>query len=352
MFNIILTDDPVNWPWSAYINLPLLPLSLILSRFKSSSSSMVIPLLLVWPPSSPVGDASKRLFDFWTQPENAARLSTMSLLPGGRSLLSYWPPPPMFFGLIGFPIIRSLYQKCFAHLYFKLLGTPLPAPRRLPRAGLRFNEGPFVIRIRAQFDEAEGQEEAERAQAEAHQRQLAQEEAAAAAAEAAILGADDDGAPAAGENPDANAAAVEAAEQLIEVDASSLGRRIGGALIVPAIASAMGDALLGLSRHSHWLRLFLGVRGAGMGAGRIPLPPWGRYALTASDKTWSQLGVLQQARVGLRLVMTAFLGGSRTWVDSDPVWCVSLRSLWWLWAYISSFVLGGGMAWASPSLLR
>ena len=89
----------------------------------------------------------------------------------------------------------------------------------------------------------------------------------------------------------------------------------------------MGDALLGLSRHSRWLKLFLGVREAGMGTGRMPLPPWGRYALTASDKTWSQLGVLQQARVGLRLVMTAFLGGSRTWVDSDPVWCVSLSLL-------------------------
>ncbi len=213
---------------------------------------MVIPLLLVWPPSSPVGDASKRLFDFWTQPEQAARLSTMSLLPGWALLAwATGPRPPCSSASSASRSSRSLYKKCFAHLYFKLLGTPLPAPRRLPRAGLRFNEGPFVIRIRAQFDEAEGQEEAERAQAEAHQRQLAQEEAVAAAAEAALLGAADDAPAPAGENPDANAAAVEAAEQLIEVDASSLGRRIGGALIIPAIAGAMGDALLELSRHSH-----------------------------------------------------------------------------------------------------
>lgn len=29
---MLLTDDPSNWPWTAYINLPLLPISLFLLR--------------------------------------------------------------------------------------------------------------------------------------------------------------------------------------------------------------------------------------------------------------------------------------------------------------------------------
>ncbi|KAF8968808.1 hypothetical protein BDZ97DRAFT_1902822 [Flammula alnicola] len=321
MFNLILTEDPVNWPWSAYINLPLLPLSLILTRFRESPSSMVIPLLLVWPPSTPVGDKSQRMLEYWSKPQNARRLAKMAW-----PTTHYWPPPPMVFGLIVFPFIRALYQKCFGHLYFKLLGTPMPTPRRLPRGGLRFDEGPFVIRIRANMglDQPEGQGGQDQEQ---QQQQQQPAEPGAAAEEPA--------------NPDPNAAAVEAAERLIEVDTASLGRRVGGALIIPAISSMMGTALFELSKHSSVLRSFLGIRERVSGS--YPLPPWGRYTLTSSDKAWNQLSPFQQVKVGVRLILTAFWGGTRTWVDSDPVWwrnsvgfalfvaakdCIQLLHLW------------------------
>ncbi|KAF9481588.1 hypothetical protein BDN70DRAFT_854759 [Pholiota conissans] len=308
MFNLILTDDPVNWPWSAYINLPLIPLSLIFARFSDAGTSMIIPLLLVWPPSSPVGDGGRRLVEYWTRPENATQLASASasLTPSAK----YWPPPPVFFGLFAFPFLRVFYQRCYAKLYQRLLGTPLPVPRRMQREGLRFDEGPFVIRIRAQFDDAGGQGAGANANAQPPE---GQDQADAPAPAPAVAAAAD---AAAGDNADPNAAVVQAAEQLIEVDASSLGRRIGGALVVPVISSIVGGVLLELARHSRWLRVFLGVREGW----HMPLPPWGRFALTASDKTWAQMGTMQQARVAARILMTAFLGGSRTWIDSDPVW--------------------------------
>ncbi|CAA7262178.1 unnamed protein product [Cyclocybe aegerita] len=327
MFDLILTDDPINWTWSAYINLPLLPISLILSRFTSGTSSMVIPSLLVWPPAPPVGERSRRLFEYWSKPENSSRIRD-GLLPK-----YYWPPPPILFGVVGVPIVRSIYRHCFGNLYYKLLGTPMPTQRRGARPGLRFNEGPLIIRIRAVDDEGHeiGQDEEDGHPADEAPAPPAQDGAAAGGQDA---------------NADPNAAAVQAAEQLIEINASSLGRRIGGALIIPAIASTMGTLLFRLSRRSSLLRAFLGLRGR-KATGLLPLPPWGRLALFPEEKElnmpWKQLSVFQQTRVGLKILVSAFLGGSRTWVDSDPVWwrnavgfglfvvakdCIHLLHLW------------------------
>lgn len=326
LFQLILTDDPVNWPWSAYINLPLLPISLILSRFQTSSSSMVIPLLLVWPPSTPVGEQSRRLFEYWIKPENASRLSRMSLLPA-----KVWPPPPVIFGIVGIPLVKLLYKKCYSYLYWRVLGTKLPQTRQLPREGLRFNEGPFVIRIRANLDiGGEAQQEGEDGQHED-----GEPAPAPVPADGGVLG---------DPNADPNAVAVQAAEQLIEVDAASLGRRVGGALMIPAISNMMGSLLFRFSKHSSMLSTFLGIRQASRVSGSVPLPPWGRLAaLTSGETRWKELSPLMQAKVGFKLVMSAFLGGSKTWLDSDPVWwrngvgfglfivakdCVQLLHLW------------------------
>lgn len=123
MFDLILTDDPTNWPWSAYINLPLIPLSLISSRFPSSSS-FAIPLLLVWPPFQPVGEPARKLFEYWSRPENARHLN---IVPRSNTL---WPPPPLLFGLFGVPIIKALYRRAYARIYKRVMGTPPPRPQR------------------------------------------------------------------------------------------------------------------------------------------------------------------------------------------------------------------------------
>ncbi|KAH9476883.1 putative RING finger protein C32F12.07c [Psilocybe cubensis] len=347
LFDLILTDDPTNWPWSAYINLPLLPISLILSRFQTNSTSLVIPLLLFWPPTSPVtGERSRRLQEYWSNPQNSSLITSGFNSGGLLGTKHHWPPPPILFGLVGLPFVRAMYQNCYAWAYSKLLGTHLPAPRRPPRGGLRFNEGPFVIRIRANLDGVEG------GNGDDGQGEGGGEDGQPPPV--AAPGAADQNAGVVEPNPDPNAAAVEAAEQLIEINASSLGRRIGGALIIPVIANSMGQLLLSLSKHSKVLRLLLGIRQhqkqAGS-SGMFGLPPWERVVSSwvrggnkdGSDKPWAQLNMFQQARLSVRLFMALLTSSSTSWVDNDPVWwrngvgfglfvvvkdCIQLLHLW------------------------
>jgi hypothetical protein len=352
MFDLILTDDPVNWPWSAYINLPLLPLSLIISRFQKSSSSLVIPLLISWFPSSPVGEPARRLYEYWSKPDNALQLARFSLFssPGSTHRTKFWPPPPVLFALVGVPFVKALYRKTYAWAYWKVLKAPQPVTNDTRRNVLRFNEGPLVIRILANVDGADGGGNPAQAQG------LPNGPAGAGAAPAA-----DDA------EADPEAAAIQAAEQLIDINATSLGRKVGGALLIPAISSMMGSILLRLSTRSYLLRMFLGIRPgqasramraernwvtsllvgnySGPGSDKslneqafsstspdtnlhYPVPPlsWSRLLLPNSSpfgdntKIWNSMSKFQQLKVGLQLVMNAVVHGSRMWMETDPVW--------------------------------
>ncbi|EGO02995.1 hypothetical protein SERLA73DRAFT_131431, partial [Serpula lacrymans var. lacrymans S7.3] len=42
MFDILLSEDPSNWPWHSFINLPLIPVGLIVSRLPFSTT--VLPI--------------------------------------------------------------------------------------------------------------------------------------------------------------------------------------------------------------------------------------------------------------------------------------------------------------------
>lgn len=307
MFNTILTNDPSNWPFSAYINLPLLTISLISSRFQTSS--LLIPLLLIWPSANagPVGERGRRLFEYWSKPENATRLSQMKFTPAHS-----WPPPPLILGIICFPVIRVFYHKFYAHLYLKCIGTPLPAPRRVRE--MNFNEGPFGIGIRIRV----GQEPNPNDEAQQQLQQWQEQQQ--------VQGAVDNE-----EEPDPNAAAAEAAEQIINV--ASFGRRIGGALIIPSISSFMGSLLFRLSKHSGILRSFLGIRPKKTSWTEYMLPPWGglrsRLGVLPLDKGWKDLDPYQKVKVGFHLVINAFTSGSWTLVESDPVWYVFWVFYFW-----------------------
>ena len=324
MYNAILTNDPSNWSWSAYINLPLLPISLISSRFQTSS--LIIPLLL-WPTASagPVGEQGRRILEYWSRPENASRLSQMKFIPTHS-----WPPPPLIFGIIGFPVIRVFYHKFYSYLYLKCMGTPLPLPRR--ERGF-FNEGRFMIRIRAGRQEPNPNGEILEWQEQQQQEQQQQQVPAAAA----------------DEDPDPNAAAAEAAEQLIDVNAGSLGRRIGGALIIPSISSFMGNLLFRLSKHSGILRSFLGIRPKKVSWTDYMLPPWGALQSRLEDIGWEELDPYQKAKRGFQVFINAFTSGSWTMAESDPVWCVFFFFFFvegglFFWIDVESFMcIGGGM---------
>ncbi|KAF8900444.1 hypothetical protein CPB84DRAFT_1680513, partial [Gymnopilus junonius] len=312
LYNLILTDDPVNWPWSAFINLPLLPISLILSRFQSTpaSHSLLIPLLIVWPPSPPVGAQSKKIYEYWLKPENAQRLSTIPFFPP-----VYWPPPPVLFGLVGMPFVRVCYRLMYARLYKRVLGTPLPPQNnQIPRGGLRFDEGPFVIRIRANADD-----EQQQGQAQGNGQQQANNDDNNANGIPAPNNVQPNPLADQDPNPNPNAEVVEAAEQLIEINAASLGRRVGGALLIPAISSMMGELLYRLSRHSRILRVFLGIRGQRLGGSGSVLDSAAFWAVLAREDV-EGYGAMAAFYDGTEGRVDGVPGGSRTWMDAEPVW--------------------------------
>jgi hypothetical protein len=225
-----------------------------------------------------------------------------------------WPPPPLILGIIGFPVIRAFYQKFYAYLYYKCMGTHLPAP--LPRRRERgfFNEGLFMIHIRAGAGRQELNQngDAQQRLQQQWQEQQQQQQVPAAAGD---------------EDPDPNAVAAEAAEQHIEVNAASLGRRVGGALIIPYVSSFMGDLLFRLSKHSSILRSFLGVRPKKVSWMDYMLPSWmglqSRLGGFPEDNGWENLNPYQKAMRGFQVFINAFFtSGTWTLAESDPVWYV------------------------------
>ncbi|KAK2465165.1 hypothetical protein APHAL10511_002857 [Amanita phalloides] len=397
MFDILLSNDPANWPWTAYFNLPLIPLSLIISRMQSSFTvPAIMPVLLVWPASSPVGRWGDLLREYWTDPNNARRL-TLTTLPPMRA----WPPSPLAFGAFFVPLAKTIYRILYARLAFRVLGanaTSLMSEARQPNgAPIRDGRLENHVNVAIVGDDHEGGRgengEAERREENANQgRQQGQGnvqrrviwqwnglalrirahlrdvpeprpqrqprprqnrgngqigDANARERRQEVVGEprnNDNEANNQPENPEANADAdgnpvedvVQAAEQQIEVNTTSLGRQIGGALLIPAISSWMGSLLLRLSRHSNLLRRFLGIKLSALSKldGRItwgaratengfprglllfPLPPLGPWSYGG----WERLSTGESIALGLKLGMNAMWGGTRTWAESDPVW--------------------------------
>ena len=173
---------------------------------------------------------------------------------------------------------------------------------------MNFNEGLFVIGIRADGQEHNPNVEAQRRRQQRQEQRQQQVQAAAAA----------------DEDPDPNAAAAEAAEQLIEINAASLGRRVGGALIIPYISSFMGNLLFRLSKHSGILRSFLGIRPTKVSWTEYMLLPWDLQRALSADKEWDDLDTFEKVKKGLHHFIDTFTIGSRSFVGSDPVWYVFL----------------------------
>jgi hypothetical protein len=311
MFDLLLTEDPANWPWTAFFNLPTLTLSLIGSRFHTVTLPTLIPILFAWPLSSPVGTRSRLLDQYWTDPDNAGRLE---LAPTASS--SVWPPSPAVFAFFVVPLTRVIYNHCFSYLQYWALGARPTSPVTGGGQGWQINEG-FFIRIRANVvNENNPQELQQERQQQQQQQQQQQPQVQEPQQDPPAL---DNGAPA---DQEPNAAAVAAAEQLISFDASSLGRKIGGALLIPSISNMMGSFLFQLSRRSTLLRRFLGVRPPLNGL--LP-PPLGRYTY---DTNWRNLNLMRQLGLSIRLVMNATWNGTRTWAEADPVWYVLSDSVW------------------------
>ena len=240
----------------------------------------IIPVLLPWPTASPVPVRERILLEHWSQPENARHLRTAAI-PSAPA----WPPSPFTLGLLVFPVTRALYKRVFTRFSHWVLGTQPTAAQPIRRVVLALNEGgPFNIRIGANVD-PERQQGGQQAQ------------------EQNMIPAGD--------------AAAAAAQQTIRVSGSSLGRLIGGALMIPVVSNWMGALLFRLSKRSTLLRRILAVRPP-LGS-MTPLPPFLRYSL-AFNLDGRDPSNLRQIALAIKVALGALWGGNRIWAECDPVW--------------------------------
>ncbi|KAK1235945.1 hypothetical protein PQX77_000812 [Marasmius sp. AFHP31] len=257
LFNAVLTSDPHNWSISALINLPLIPIGLICYRFNSSYNLFpAISTLLEWPSLHKRG------------------------LPQHNTNVLAWPPSPFTVGFIAMPIVRYLYGKCLDRFTRWLLG---PTPRTL--LGRAAGNRPVIDRadddedrmLILRFRGGQGPEPENENQ---------------------------------GNDADGNQASL-------TIYASPLGRKIGGALLIPFIARRMGNLLLRFSKRSEFLRRLLAVRPPSSTSSTWPFSSASSSSLF-SGKIAS--GIATSPLVTWKLVLRAIWGGGRAWAEFDPVW--------------------------------
>ena len=99
---------------------------------------------------------------------------------------------------------------------------------------------------------------------------------------------------------------VAAAERFQSVSSASVGRFVGGALLIPRISNVMGSLLFRLSKRSDLLRRFLAIR-----------PPLkGRL----DEFIPGEVGPVKDLGQAAKAVFRVLIGGTRTWTEADPVW--------------------------------
>ena len=278
--------------------------------------------------------------------------SSNSASPTGQSgkdmfpLLPHWPPPPFILGLFIFPIVREGYQRLFSQFSKWVLdstpgtgggehGQNQRGERDVQQVlmGAVAEDEPFLrIRVNAHVDEEDGP---------APPGALPRGRPNRGARQANNGNDVNDGDP--DDDDDAGDAAA-AAENTIRVSGTSLGRLIGGALIIPRISSMMGSFLFWLSKHSILLRKFLAVRPPLRTAGRMgPLglttgtgAPWGTGLsgllgprAVFGGRTLAEMGLLKKLGVAGMLGLSVAWRGTYAWAECDPVWCAFSPFLFW-----------------------
>lgn len=226
----------------------------------------MVPLFLAWPTTLPI--RNKRL-DPQTWLGIQRKAPSLHPLP---PLLS-WPPAP-FVATIFLPLVQNLYRNLFARFHrWALNSEPSsePPPPIFPwRLEIRFGQEAEVA-----ADEEAGEEENR-----ANERQ--------------------------NREGDRDQDPVVAAERLQSLSSASVGRYIGGTLLIPRISNLMGSLLFRLSKRSALLRKFLAIR-----------PPLkGRLDGFSTGEVGSFSDVGQAVKTAVRVMV----GGTRTWSEADPVW--------------------------------
>ena len=229
--------------------------------------SPIVPMFLVWPTTLPIREKRLNPQRMWLRIQRAA--PPVLPLP---SLIS-WPPAPIV-ATVFLPVVQALYRNLFSRFHHWVLNSEPSSEPPTPifpwRLEIRFGQGA------EDAANEEAREEGNRANEQQNQ------------------------------EGDGNQDPVAAAERVQSISSASVGRFVGGALLVPRISNVMGSLLLRLSKHSDLLRKFLAIR-----------PPLkgklGRFGPSEVVPV-SDLG--QAAKAVFRM----FIGGTRTWAEADPVW--------------------------------
>jgi hypothetical protein len=178
----------------------------------------------------------------------------------------------------------------FSHWVLNTKPTQTIQVRRFVWA-LNENGGPFNIRIGANVEP---------------DRPIAQPEAQAQAQ---------------AQNAEPGVDAAAAAEHTIRVSGASIGRLIGGALIIPAVSNRMGALLFHLSSRSPLLRHILAIRPPLSRPPPMTPPLLWRYSWMAHDaKALKEQNTLMRIAIGLKFAFGAMWSGTRLWAECDPVW--------------------------------
>ncbi|KAJ3913605.1 hypothetical protein F5877DRAFT_52045, partial [Lentinula edodes] len=257
VYDAFLTDDLSKWPWSAYINLPLIPVFLVASRFKTRFSFLpIVSALLEWP----------NLYDRGLQSPANIEWNTIAV----------FPPSPYTVGFILLPLVRFLYNKALKRVTKWVLGA------RIPTVDVEDENALMVVRLRGAAEDGEPPD---------NNNADANEPGADQVANQPRLEE-----PVAEHNP---------ADQTITIYASPLGRKLAGALLVPMIARHMGNILFHLARKqgvlARYLRYILAI-----GPRSAPNRSCSSTTL-GSDAPWKD-------------VLRALWGGSKAWAEFDPIW--------------------------------
>ncbi len=292
MYNVLLTDDPNNWPWHAFVQLPIIPFSLILSRTRLFDTFPLVPLFLTWSSSPPVRTPAAAS-SVWTWPRTAQAYHTPAIS---------WPPTP-FMAMVLLPFIRMAYRRWFDRLTKYVMGTQGDGAgaaaerdhggpiRRVIWALNENGPAPLRVRIGANIQQAGG------AQGRNND---------------GDNGGNGNGDGGEGEDAQDDPAAV--AERTLHVSTSSIGRFIGGALLIPTISSRMGGLLFRLAGHSSLLRAFLAIKDRPAPGAAPPSP------LRLFGPGGAGGGLWKQAGAGLVAVVNIMFGGTPVWNAQDPVW--------------------------------
>lgn len=395
MSTLILGESIDQWPLQAFIQLPLIPLSLILSQTTQFRNTIPLTSVMMLWPSSPPNEAPRnpRSLSQWIM--NTIGLSTTGnvrnihyirkpaianeiLWDTVRNVLS-WPPSPLVFAF-GVKLVRKYYGQYLKRFRTYVLGDDVDTETTQDERG---GGGLNLWNMNIEFEVVEEDDEPQehggrplgRAAVDAGGRQpernrLANEDRPIPRPEqwrddnnvrlvldgidAVPQQAADRRQPEAIDAPQRNNVvdevpvnAADAPGNVREADAANgeqgegrrqgiltgaaLCRRIGGALMIPPVASVAGKILLylalGSSAHERvgpgsygspfsvqgFLRRILAIRPPNS-APRVAI--WQEYVF-ASD-----ISAFEALRASAVLAARMMLVGSPAWRYSDPVWCV------------------------------